>query len=239
MATTLEWLLELQEGDLDIDQHLHRRTTLPERAELKANREGAQRQLADAAQVRTRLDEVVQRQQRLESDLEASEARIREVERRLYSGEVSASRELQAMAAEAAALRARSSELEDRVLAVLEEREPLDATLAAAETEQRVNATERQAIEERLAAGEAVIDRELAALNEARGSLALHLPPELLATYERLRSRLGGIGAARLVGDRCGGCHLNLPATELDKLRHTAKEVVSYCDQCGRILVRA
>jgi predicted nucleic acid-binding Zn-ribbon protein len=64
------------------------------------------------------------------------------------------------------------------------------------------------------------------------------LPADLAATYERLRSQLGGIGAAKLVGSSCGGCHLALPATELDRIRHAAPDALVYCDQCGRILVR-
>ena len=57
-------------------------------------------------------------------------------------------------------------------------------------------------------------------------------------TYERLRAKLGGVGAARLVGPRCSGCHLTLPATELDRLRKGSPDALVFCDQCGRILIR-
>ncbi|MDQ1445435.1 MAG: C4-type zinc ribbon domain, partial [Acidimicrobiaceae bacterium] len=45
-------------------------------------------------------------------------------------------------------------------------------------------------------------------------------------------------GAAKLVGSNCSGCHLSLPATELDRIRHGSPDQVVFCDQCGRILVR-
>jgi predicted nucleic acid-binding Zn-ribbon protein len=91
---------------------------------------------------------------------------------------------------------------------------------------------------ERLAAAEAVVDREIAELTEQRTAAASSVPADLLASYERLRGRLDGIGAARLIGSRCSGCHLTLPATELDRLKRAPADAVIYCDSCGRILVR-
>ena len=44
---------------------------------------------------------------------------------------------------------------------------------------------------------------------------------------------------ARLTGGRCDGCHLSLPAVELDRIRHEAAGTLEYCEQCGRILVIA
>jgi predicted nucleic acid-binding Zn-ribbon protein len=86
---------------------------------------------------------------------------------------------------------------------------------------------------------DAEIDRELVELAERRRSEAHRLPEALARRYEDLRSRLGGTGAARLVGDRCDGCHLTLPAMEVDRIRHLPPDAVVTCDQCGRILIRA
>ena len=70
-----------------------------------------------------------------------------------------------------------------------------------------------------------------------RAEAAAPIPPELLATYDRLRARLDGVAVARLVGNHCDGCHLTLPAMELDRIRHLARARWSTCEQCGRILV--
>ena len=48
---------------------------------------------------------------------------------------------------------------------------------------------------------------------------AATVPADLLARYERLRTTLAGTGAARLVGGSCSGCHLTLPAMEVDRIR--------------------
>ena len=71
-----------------------------------------------------------------------------------------------------------------------------------------------------------------------RDRLAAEVPPDLIARYEQLRTKLGGTGAARLVGGSCGGCHLQLPAMELDRVKKAPPDAIIYCDQCGRILVR-
>jgi predicted nucleic acid-binding Zn-ribbon protein len=52
-----------------------------------------------------------------------------------------------------------------------------------------------------------------------------------------LRTRLKGTGAARLIGHRCDGCHLELSSAEVERIRATTPDSVVTCDQCGRILV--
>jgi len=44
-------------------------------------------------------------------------------------------------------------------------------------------------------------------------------------------------GAARLVGDRCEGCHLTLPSMELERIHHLSADTFATCPQCDRILV--
>ena len=71
----------------------------------------------------------------------------------------------------------------------------------------------------------------------ARAALAAGLPADLAERYERLRSHLGGVGAARLVGDRCDGCHLTLPSVEIERIHQLAADTFATCPQCDRILV--
>jgi hypothetical protein len=40
------------------------------------------------------------------------------------------------------------------------------------------------------------------------------------------------------VAGSCSGCHLTLPAMEVDRIRKAPADEVITCDQCGRILVR-
>ena len=236
--SALEDLLAVQAIDTTLDQLRHRRANLPERAELKdveAKRKALEAEHAAAVASR---DEVAGRQANFEKDIAASEARIVEIDKRMYSGEVTASRDLEAMTKEIASIRSRVSTLEDHALEAMDEREPLDA--AVTELGERdagyveLAARLRAAID----AAEQEIDAEIAKEEAARASASSPVSAELLSEYERLRTRLGGIGAARLEHGTCMGCRMKLPATELDRIKHQPPDALVHCDQCGRILVR-
>ena len=238
VVTSLETLLEVQARDTTIDQLAHRRATLPERAQLTAidaRLADLDSRLADLGQQRS---EVVARQEGHEGDLQASEKRIADIERRMYSGEVSATRDLMAMTDEVESLRKRCSGLEDVALEAIEEREQLEALIAGADEQRSVIVAERDQVQASLEKSEGEIDAEATVERSAREQHASGLPAELVAEYEQLRQRLDGVGAARLVGQSCTGCHLTLPATEIDRIKRLDPAVVVYCDQCGRILIR-
>ncbi len=182
---------------------------------------------------------MARRQKRLEDELASVEAKIAEIEKRLYSGAVTVPRELQAMQAEVESMRRRRGDLEDQVLEVMTEREPLDEEVARLEGERARRDVEGGRLRAAIAEAEAAIDAEMATERDAREAVAAALPPELSKLYEQLRAKLGGVGAARLVNGRCSGCHLTLPATELDRIRKEPPDALIRCDQCGRLLVRA
>lgn len=232
-------LLAVQDLDVAADQLRHRRAHLPERAQLAEidARVGSLRQ--ESSQVEVQLADVGAREGTAEAELAATEERAASVSKRLYGGEVSASRELSAMAAELDQLKARSSGLEDDVLVLMEELEPLEASAARLAAAAKSLGEERNQVTAALTEAESAVDAELAELSSRRDKAATTVPPALLETYERLRTRLGGIGAARLVGNHCDGCHLTLSAMELDRIRHLPDGEFITCEQCSRILVPA
>ena len=237
-APKFEALEALQDRDNDIARLLHRRSHLEERASMaRLEQEMAARatRLGEAA---GRQAAAVKAQTDLEDTLAATEARIAEIDKRMYSGAVSASRELQAMSEEVAHLKERVSDFEEQVLEAMEAREPIDAEVAAIEAEQQAAADEVERLRQAAEAAEAELDAELAAERAARAEAEAHVPPPLLKEYDQLRAKLDGVGAARLVGNQCTGCHLTLAATEVDRIRHLPEDDVVYCDNCGRILIR-
>jgi len=193
---------------------------------------------ATLAETGARRDEAVRRQGRLEGDLTSVEARIAEVDRRLYSGTVTIPRELQAMQADRDLLHRRQSNLEDEVLEAMGEREPLDDEVTALEAERRRLDGEGARLRAAVAEAKVAIDTELATEEARRAESAVGLPADIMSLYEQLRTRHGGVGAAPLVGSQCHGCYLPLPATEVDRIKREPRDALVTCDQCGRILVR-
>jgi predicted nucleic acid-binding Zn-ribbon protein len=231
-------LLDVQALDTTIDQLRHRRTHLPERGELKDAEAKRQVLAGEHAAATSARDEVAKREAGFEKDIAASEARIAEIDKRMYSGEVTSSRDLQAMSGEIEHIKVRISTLEDSALEAMDEREPLDAAVADLEARDAALAEEADRLRAVIAEAEAAIDAELADEVARREAAASGVPGELLAEYERLRTRLGGIGAARLEHGTCMGCRMKLPATELDRVKRQPPDALVHCEQCGRILVQ-
>ena len=164
------------------------------------------------------------RQASLEEQIAASRARSSEIERRLYSGQVTAARDLQAMDEEVKHLARHVSELEDRELEVMEQLEPLDAELTTMDGGARRSGAQGP----RSSAARSPSKRRRSTATSSasaaeRARLAAEVPADLLARYEQLRAKLGGTGAARLVGGSCGGCHLQLPAMEFDRVKKATR----------------
>jgi predicted nucleic acid-binding Zn-ribbon protein len=233
----LERLLDLQEHDLAVDRLRHRRETLPERAALAAIQselDGIERERAGIAPQR---DEAAREEQRLDDEATSIEEKAAEVERQLYSGTISSPRELQAMQADVEQLRRHRSSLEDRELEVMERREGFDKVLADLQSRAGELGIQADGLRGTLAAGEAEIDAEIATEMAARDAIAAELTAEVVGEYERRRAQARGVGAARLVGTSCQGCHLSIPSVEAERIRKSPPGTLAFCDNCGCILV--
>ena len=233
----LEVLLDVQDLDTAISQLQHRKATLPERQELA-------RVSAALDEVGTRLSEVqasraklADRQRAIEAEISMFTARREALEQRMYATRGAPARDLQAMDDEIRHLRERKDQMEDDELEVMVAIEPLDAELAVLDVQATGLRAEAGQLRSTAAAADAEIDAQLSVQVAARTRAAAALPEDLRHRYETLRSRLGGTGAARLIGNRCSGCHLELPSMEVDRIRHLAAGTVVTCEQCGRILV--
>jgi predicted nucleic acid-binding Zn-ribbon protein len=238
VSDPFELLLEVQDDDTAIDQLRHRRATLAARAELADTEKRLAELGSRAATLGAERDVLGARQADLEGQIESSRSRRGEIEKRMFGGQVSAARDLQAMDDEVKHLARHVTELEDREIEVMEALEPLDeelASLAGERTASEESATRLRGV---VAGEEAATDEEIAALEARREQAAAGVPAELLAKYESLRAKLGGTGAARLVGGSCSGCHLVLSSMEVDRIRKAPPDMLITCEQCGRILVR-
>ncbi|MGO8871955.1 MAG: zinc ribbon domain-containing protein [Acidimicrobiales bacterium] len=237
MAEPFDTLIEVQAHDTRLDQLRHRIATLPERAELHDLEQRRQAVGAALAEVRAEVEDLSGRQRTLEEQIATSARRRHEIEERMRSGEVSASRELQAMDLEVQHLAARQAQLEEEEILLLEEEEPLDGQLAEHEATAEALAADAAQLESGISEAVEQIRASIADEEALRRQRAAGLPEELAERYEVLRSRLGGVGAARLVGDRCDGCHLTLSSVEVERIRHLPPDEFATCAQCDRILV--
>jgi uncharacterized protein len=237
MAEPFDTLIAVQDHDTTLAQLRHRIDAMPERAELREVESRRASNRAAQVVVEAQVEDLAGRQRALEEQIAAAAQRRHEIERRMESGDVSASRDLQAMDLEVHHLAARQVQFEEEEMALLEEEEPLD--LLAEEYTELATALDEEVARLEAVIAEAVVGIEQAIKVEetSRAEIASRLPPELADRYEVLRSHLGGVGAARLVGDRCDGCHLNLSSVDIERIRRLPHDEFATCPQCDRILV--
>jgi len=235
--TSFDALLELQATDTRIDQLRHRLATLPERAALATNDEALVGLERATATVQERRDALARDQKRVEDELAGVEEKIAHVNDQLYGQGLTSPKEAQALQDELTALNRRRSDLEDQVLELLTAAEPIDAELVTAANERSTLDAQGQSLLASLAESEAAVAAELAEVEAGRADQVAQVPDDLLARYESLRPQLGGVAVARLQGGACGGCHLQLAAAEVDRIKHLPDDQLATCEECGRLLV--
>jgi len=230
-------LLELQRIDSTISRLEHRKFHLPEQQQLEALYEkvdAIRRRVGDAQAL---ADDAAFRQKRLDGDLDTLNRKIAAEEEKLFSGKVANPKELSALQAEVESFKRRRAGIEDSDLEVMEEREAAEAQLAALKAEaEHLEHEVSEVTTARDAAAEG-IDAGLVAAGAERGAWAAKFDEELLGYYADLRSSKGGVAIARLVDGACQGCHMKLPAQEVNEMRKADGMV--RCVECGRILVVA
>jgi len=236
LAPAFAAVLSVQAEDNALVALRRRLDALPEAAALAAKQDEIGAVDAEIAASETARKALESDQRRLEGEAAMLRDRAAEEERKLYSGVVSGVKELQSLQEEVAALRRRVDQLEDGALGVLIELEPLVEAEAALAGRRAALDAEARDLSVVLAEAQGDLDREIREVTRRREEALATADPDALARYERLAPAFGGSAAVRLVGSRCEGCPLQMPAVEADRIRHLPPGVAE-CDECGRLVL--
>ncbi len=231
-------MLDLQDLDLQLDQVAHKRKSLPEHealAELAKEKSVVDRELVTAD---TEVSDLRREQKKADSDVDQVRQRKARNQQRMESGQVTSPRDLENLQHEIGSLDRRISDLEDAELEVMEKLEAAEVVQADLQTRADAFAGRQSELEETRDASLKELDEQRAGIGDKRATIAADMPEDLITTYQRLRERNGGIGAAPLVGKRCMGCRMELAPSDLNKFKAAAPDAVLRCEECGRILVR-
>jgi uncharacterized protein len=233
----LQHLLTVQDLDTTVTQLQHRRQGLAETLGLSEVEAQLATFAASRARAEARRSELSATQSALEEQIATVTTRRDGIESRMYAATSSSGRDLQAMNDEVRHLTERRVELEDQELSAMLDQDVVDAELRSLAEEARPVEERADELRTQLAEQQSEIDDALKEAFTARAAEAAQVPTSLADRYETLRSRLKGTGAARLIGTRCDGCHLELSSVEVEKIRALPPDQVATCEQCGRILV--
>ncbi|MGA4508224.1 zinc ribbon domain-containing protein [Propionibacteriaceae bacterium G1746] len=231
-------LLELAEVDLAITRAKHRRSTLPELAQLGdlAGQRKAVTQTLVAAE--TALSDLVVEQDRLEADLTPARARLERNQKKVDDGEIADPKALRAMVEEIEHLKGRITKLEDEELELMQQIEDATGVRDDIAGKRRVIDEQGRAMLGRRDAAFGEIDAEVTELSARREGVARVLAADLVGLYEKAAAK-AGTGAAKFADGRCQGCRVEADAADLRRYSSAGPDDVVRCEECGRILVRA
>lgn len=232
-------LLDLQAADTTIAQLNHRKQALPEHAAIADGKTERTRLVSELVAARTRVSDLQAEADKAEADLVPVRERRARDQQRLDDGVVNEAKSIGVLTDEIAHLDRRISDLEDTELQAMEDLDTANATeqelsSRVAELESSVRALIASRDEQ---LGQ--LDADLGAQQQARDGIAVELPTDLLALYDRIRTRAGGLAAVELKGRRCSGCQIEITPSALAEYSAAAADDVLRCEECERILVRS
>ena len=230
MSERLRTLRDLQGLDRELRALREERAALPREAARREAEIAALRQLAEGSHGECRQAQA--RVKELDNDAAERSARIAKLEVQANMAKHTA--ELMALTHQVGTLKEEISKIEDQELALLDRVEELQSAgkraREALEVEEKAFASFRAAMEADLVACEARLKER----QERRDALARSVDPELLAKYARLLAARDGEAIARLDGQTCRGCFVEIPPNDFVRLVR-GSEVVQ-CRHCQRIL---
>ena len=231
MQTTIQHLLELQDIDTMVGELSRKRSLIPRkleqhRAELHQAQDAVEEQ-------RAALKQHELERRKLEKEVEQIEEATIKFQNQLNT--IKTNEEYRALLAQIDRSKARQSECEDRILAIMEEIEDNESSLK--EVEQALRAAEMTFKEREAKANElmAKLQQAIDAKTASRYQVAEGISDSHLRRYERILAGKGGLAVAIIEGHVCSGCHGTIPPQTINEIRKCDK--LYTCQHCGRILL--
>jgi predicted nucleic acid-binding Zn-ribbon protein len=228
-------LLEVQAIDDEVRRLEHQLAELPQQRTLDALEQQVVALVGRLQELQERLDRVQREQRQVEGEIEGLQLRHTEEHTRLYAGNLTSAREVQAAEAEIASTARRQGEHEDQLLEIMQQGEDLTAEMVTLATDhEALDAEVVAAAEARDRAAQALL-ASIAEVAVRRDPLAARLPARLLSDYEEAAKRGGGTGVGVLRGDACSACRITFPMSEINTF--LTGPPLTRCTQCRRLLV--
>jgi uncharacterized protein len=169
---------------------------------------------------------------KLEGDIQLHQQKISKLRDQMSA--VKTNEQYQAFQHEIAYIEAEIRKSEDRILDFMEQSEPLEKNVKAAEVRLKAEQKEVEAEKSRARERTKVDEQELAQLRGERNTVADQMEPKFYTEYERVRKKSKNTPIADATDGRCSACHIALRPQFFQDLRR--QDQVMFCESCGRIL---
>jgi predicted nucleic acid-binding Zn-ribbon protein len=226
----IEILASLQNVDREIKEKNGAKSLLVQ--DIHKRDEELKLKRSEVAQLKaewTEKDKVRQEKERLLQD-EGRKA----ADKRMRMNRIKNIRELQALQHEVDQIKQANAQLEEELIAIMEDLEARSANLG--EKNEELSQLEQSWGEQRtqLDAQVAQIDKEVSETSASRQTIAAQLNGDLIGRYEMIFARRGGMAVVAVTDSICQGCFMNIPPQLSNEIRKN--ERLNLCPSCHRIL---
>jgi len=171
----------------------------------------------------------------LEHELETSSVKRKEVEERLYSGNVKNPKEMQELQQEVDHLKGRQGSMEETMLGLMMSLEEAEDTLEQREDKLTRTQTNRRSQHDAWRAEQERKQQEIVGLQEQRANMLDRITGEALKLYEQLKPRTRKAPVAKMHNDGvCAACGVQQNSVAQKSIRRGSLE---QCLNCRRILI--
>lgn len=223
-------LIELQRNDLEIKETKIKNETLPDKiVELDTEFQYLEGRVEEEGR---RFEELNMTHREEEESLKRGIESLKKTRNRLL--EVKTNKEYHAMLKEIETNEEKNSEIEDRIIYILEEIDDVREGLKSKEEE--LNAyrlkyeKDRSEIEKEINS----VDSELSACQKKIDDVREKIDADLFKKYEIIKEKRNDIAVISVRNGVCGGCHMNIPPQMYNELQRS--ENLMLCPNCNRII---
>lgn len=181
---------------------------------------------------RSKLDETRAFQQRQEMQLHDEEDQLRSSKSKL--GQIKTARELNAQQRELETTRRMVQTRTGEISKLQDAVSKTEGQIAKMEIQLQALRAAADAEKKRLAEEESQLVESIDKARKIRARLVKDIDREVLATYERIRKRLGGLAFVAAHRERCTACRMVIPHIMYTRLLK-GREILP-CESCGRLL---
>lgn len=169
---------------------------------------------------------------KLENEIQVHEQKISKLKSQML--EAKTNEQYRAFQNEIAYAEGEIRKAEDRILDFMEQSEPLEKNVKAAEADLKKQQSHVESEKTRAREQTAASQKSLNELKAERKAVVEQIDKNLYAHYERIRKKTKGTAIADASEGRCNACQISLRPQFFQDLRRG--DQVMFCEMCGRIL---
>jgi predicted nucleic acid-binding Zn-ribbon protein len=230
MLTDLQLVIRLQEIDNRLADLTREITALPKHiADIEKKLVSHERKLeADRAALSANQKE----RKKCEGDIQTQDQKITKLKDQMLLAKTN--EQYRAFQNEIDFCQAEIRKMEDRILELMAESDPLDKNVKAAEVALKAEKTQVETEKQVARARTATDEKASSELQQERAGIVPQIQPSTYQLYERARRARKGVGVAEAVEGRCSACHMSMRPQFSQELKRG--DQVMTCESCNRIL---